>query len=72
MVRIAQKREAEAGLVGKGVIIFDCVETYPENLHVALCEGIIESEEPTPFGGSPRSAGLGIKPQNDLFATESP
>ena len=72
MVRIAQEREAEAGIVGKGFIIFDRVETYPENLHVASREGLIEGEEPAPFGGSPPGAGFGIKPQDDLFATEIP
>ena len=72
MLRIAQEREAEASIVGKGFIIFDRVETYPENLHVALCEGIIEGEEPAPFGGSPPGAGFGIKPQDDLFPTEIP
>ena len=70
MVRIAQEREAEAGIIGKGFIIFDRVETYPENLHVALREGVIEDEEPAPFGSSPPGAGFGIKPQDDLFATE--
>ena len=72
MVRIAQEREAEAGIIGKGFIIFDRVETYPENLHIALREGVIEGEEPAPFGGSPPGAGFGIKPQDDLFATEMP
>ena len=72
MVRIAQEREAEAGIIGKGFIIFDRVETYPENLHMALREGVIEGEEPAPFGGSPPGAGFGIKPQDDLFATEIP
>jgi hypothetical protein len=41
-------------------------------LHVASCEGIIEDEEPAPFGGSPPGASFGIKPQDDLFATEIP
>ena len=72
MVRIAQEREAEAGIVGKGFIVFDRVKAYPENLHVALREGVIEGEEPAPFGGSPPGAGFGIKPQDDLFATEIP
>jgi len=72
MVRIAQEREGEAGIVRKGSIVFDRVETYPENLHVALREGVIEGEEPAPFGGSSAGAGFGIKPQDDLFATEIP
>ena len=72
MVRIAQERETEADIVGKGFIIFDRVETYPENLHIALREGVIEGEEPAPFSGSPPAAGFGIKPQDDLFATEIP
>jgi hypothetical protein len=72
MLRIAQERETEAGIVGKGFIIFDRVETYPENLHIALREGVIEGEEPAPFSGSPPAAGFGIKPQDDLFATEIP
>jgi hypothetical protein len=72
MVRVAQEREAEAGIIGKGFIIFNCVETYPENLHIALREGVVEGEEPAPFGGSPSGAGFGIKPQDDLFSTEIP
>lgn len=72
MVCIAQERETEAGIVGKGFIIFDRVETYPENLHIALREGIVEGEEPAPFGSSPSGTGFGIKPQDDLFSTEIP
>ena len=72
MVRIAQERETEAGIVSKGFIIFDRVETYPENLHIALREGVIEGEEPAPFGGSPPGAGFGIKPQDDLLPAEIP
>lgn len=72
MLRIAQEREAEAGVVGKGSVVFDRIKAYTENLHVALCKGVIESEEPAPFGGSPPGAGFGIKPQDDLFATEIP
>ena len=72
MARIAQEREAEAGIVGKGPVVFDRIKAHAENLHVALREGIIEGEEPAPFGGSPPSAGLGIEPQDDLFATEIP
>ena len=72
MVRIAQEREAEAGIVGKGSVVFDCIKAHAENLHVALREGVIEGEEPAPFGGSPPGAGFGIKPQDDLLATEIP
>ena len=72
MVRIAQKREAEAGIVGEGFVVFDRIKAHAENLHVALREGIVEDEEPAPFGGSPPGAGFGIKPQDDLFATEIP
>ena len=72
MVRVAQEREAEAGIIGKGFIIFDRVKTYPENLHIALREGIRESEEPAPFGGSAPGAGFGIKPQDDLLPAEIP
>ena len=72
MVRIAQQRKAEAGIVGKGSVVFDRIKTHAENLHVAPCEGVIEGEEPAPFGGSPPAAGFGIKPQDDLFATEIP
>ena len=72
MARIAQEREAEAGIVGKGFIVCDRIEAHPENLHVALREGVIEGEEPAPFGGSPPGAGFGIKPQDDLFSTEIP
>ena len=72
MVRITQEREAEAGIVGKGFIVFDRIKAHTENLHVALREGVIEGEEPAPFGGSSAGAGFGIKPQDDLFATEIP
>ena len=70
MVRIAQEREAKAGIISKSLIRFDRVKAGTENLHIALREGVIEGEEPAPFGGSPPSAGFGIKPQDDLFATE--
>jgi hypothetical protein len=70
VVRIAQEREAEAGIVGKGSVVCDRIKADAENLHVALREGIIEGEEPAPFGGSPPGAGFGIKPQDDLFSTE--
>ena len=72
MVCIAQEREAEAGIIGKGSVVFDRIKAHAENLHVALREGVIEGEEPAPFGGSPAGAGFGIKPQDDLFATEGP
>ena len=72
MVRIAQEREAEAGIVGEGSVVFDRIKAHPENLHLALREGVIEGEEPEPFGGSSAGAGFGIKPQDDLFATEIP
>jgi hypothetical protein len=72
MVRIAQEWETEAGIVGKGSIIFNRIKAHAENLHLALREGVIEGEEPAPFGGSPPGAGFGIKPQDDLFATEIP
>ena len=70
MVRIAEERETEAGAVSKGFIVFDRIKTCPENLHVALREGVIEGEEPAPFGGSPPGVGFGIKPQDHLFAVE--
>jgi hypothetical protein len=72
MVRVAQEREAEAGIVGKGSIVFHRIKAHAENLHVALREGVIEGEEPAPFGGSPPGAGFGIKPQDDLFPAEIP
>ena len=70
MVRVAQERETEAGIVGKGFIVFDRIEAHPENLHVALREGVIEGEEPAPFSGSPPAAGFGIKPQDNFFPVE--
>ena len=70
MVCIAQEREAEADIVGKGAIGFDRIKAHTENVHVALREGVIEGEEPAPFGGSPPGAGFGIKPQDDLFPAE--
>ena len=72
MVCIAQERKTEAGIIGKGLIVLDRVKADPENLHVTPREGIVESEEPAPFGGSSAGAGFGIKPQDDLFATEIP
>ena len=72
MVRIAQKRKAEAGIIGKGSVVFDRIKAHAENLHVALREGVIEGEEPAPFSGSPAAAGFGIKPQDDFFAAEVP
>ena len=72
MLRIAQEREAETGIVGKGAVVFDRIKAHTENLHVALHEGVIEGEEPAPFGGSSPGAGFGIKSQDDLFATEIP
>jgi hypothetical protein len=72
MVRIAQEWETEAGIVGKGSIIFNRIKARAENLHLALREGVIEGEEPAPFGGSPPGAGFGIKPQDDLLPAEIP
>ena len=72
MLRIAQERETEAGIVGKSSVVFDRIKAHAENVHVALCKGVIEGEEPAPFGGSPPGAGFGIKPQDDLFSTEIP
>ena len=72
MVRVAQEREAEAGIIGKGSVVCDRIKAHAENLHIALREGVIEGEEPAPFGGSPPGAGFGIKPQDDLFPTEIP
>jgi hypothetical protein len=72
MVRIAQEWEAEAGIVGKGSVVFDRIKAHAENLHVALRKGIIEGEEPAPFGGSPPGAGFGVKPQDDLLPAKIP
>ena len=72
MVRIAQEREAEASIVGKGSVVFDRIKAHAENLHVAPLKGVIESEEPAPFGGSPPGVSFGIKPQDDLFTTAIP
>ena len=72
MVLIAQERETESGIVGKGSVVFDRIKAHAENLHLALRKGVIEGEEPAPFGGSPPGAGFGIKPQDNLFTTEVP
>jgi hypothetical protein len=72
MVGIAQEREAEAGIIGKGSVVCDRIKAHAENLHMALRKGVIEGEEPAPFGGSPPRTGFGIKPQDDLFSTEIP
>ena len=70
MVRVAQEREAEAGAGSEDFIVFDRIKTGPENLDMALREGVIEGVEPTPFGGSPPGVGFGIKPQDHFFPTE--
>jgi hypothetical protein len=70
MVRVAQEREAEAGIIGKGSVVFDRIKAHAENLRLALREGVIEGEEPAPFGGSPPATGFGIKPQDDFFPVE--
>ena len=72
MVRVAQEREGEACIVGKGSIVFDRITAHTENLHVALREGVIEGEEPAPFGGSSPGAGFGKKPQDDLLPAAIP
>jgi hypothetical protein len=70
MGRIAEERKAEANVVSKGLVVCDRVKADPENLHVALREGVIEDEEPAPLGGSPAGVGFGIKPQDHLFPAE--
>lgn len=70
MIGVAQQWKGQAGSGGEGVILFDRVKTGPENLHVALREGIIEVTEPVPLGRSSPGIGFGIKPQNDLLAAE--
>jgi hypothetical protein len=70
MGRIAEEREAEASVVSKSFVVRNRIKAGPENLHVALREGVIEDEEPTPLGGSPAGVGFGIKPQDHLFAAE--
>jgi hypothetical protein len=70
MGRIAEEREAEANVISKSFVVRNRIKADPENLHVALREGVIEDEEPTPLGGSPPGAGFGIKPQNHLFPAE--
>ena len=71
MGRITEEREAEAKVISKGFVVCDRVKADPENLHVALREGVVEGEEPAPLGGSPASVGFGIKPQDHLFAAET-
>ena len=70
MIRVAQQREGQASAGGKSMVIRDRVKTGPENLRVALREGIVEVTEPAPFGGSATGIGFGIKPQDDLLAEE--
>ena len=70
MGRITEEREAEVSVVSKGFVVRNRVEADPENLHVALREGVVEGEEPAPLSGSPPSVGFGIKPQDHLFAAE--
>jgi hypothetical protein len=70
MGRIAEEREAEANVISKSFVVRNRIKADPENLHVALREGVIEDEEPTPLGSSPPGAGFGIKPQDHLFPTE--
>ena len=70
MGRIAEEREAEANVISKSFVVRNRIKAGPENLHVALREGVIEDEEPTPLGGSPAGVGFGIKPQDHLFPAE--
>jgi hypothetical protein len=70
MIGVAQQWEGKTDSGGEGVILFDRVKTGPENLHVALREGIIEVTEPAPFGRSSPGIGFGIKPQDHLLAKE--
>ena len=70
MVGVAQQWKGQAGSGSEGMIVFDRVKTGPENLYVALREGIIEVTEPVPFGRSSPGIGFGIKPQDDLLAAE--
>ncbi len=70
MGRITEEREAEANVISKSFVVRNRIKAGPENLHVALREGVIEDEEPTPLGGSPAGVGFGIKPQDYLFAVE--
>ena len=59
---VAEEREAEAKTGSEGFIVFNCVKAGPENLHVALREGLIEGVEPAPFGAASPGVGFGIKP----------
>ena len=70
MGRITEEREAEASVVSKGFVVRNRIKADPENLHVALREGVEEDEEPAPLGGSPPGVGFGIKPQDHLFPAE--
>jgi len=70
MGRVAEERETEASVVSKGLVVRNRIKADPENLHIALREGVIEDEEPSSLGGSPPGVGFGIKPQDHLFATK--
>ena len=70
MGRITEEREAEANVISKSFVVRNRIKAGPENLHVALREGVVEDEEPAPLGGSPAGVGFGIKPQDHLFAME--
>ena len=70
MVSVTQQREGKASPGSESVVVFDRVKTGPENLHVALREGIVEGTEPAPFGSSSCGIGFGIKPQDHLLAAE--
>jgi hypothetical protein len=67
---VAEEREAEAKTGSEDFIVFNRVKAGPENLHVALREGVIEGVEPAPFGAASPGVGFGIKPQDHLFAAE--
>jgi hypothetical protein len=67
---VAEEREAEANTGGEDVIVFNRVKAGPEDLHVALREGLIEGVKSAPFGAASPGVGFGIKPQDHLFAAE--
>lgn len=58
-------------LLGKRGVLSDRIETDPKNLDVACAKLVDLVAEPATFRRSTGSVGLGIKPQDDLFAAET-
>ena len=64
---VAEEREREGELPGKGGVLLDGVERDAPDLGVLLLEFRVEVAEPATFEGSTGSIGLRIEPEDDRF-----